>query len=57
MTCCIEPVVERKMLSPPRLFLHARSATVLTGLLCKLQSEADLGLVAYSLEEVVKKES
>jgi len=36
--------------------VHARSAAVLTEPLCKLQSEAGLGLLAYSLGEVVRKE-
>lgn len=33
----------------------AMRARFAAGLLCKLQSEADLGLLAYSLGEVVKK--
>ena len=35
--------------------VHAHLATVLTELLCKLQSEAGLGLLAYSLGEVVRR--
>ena len=62
MTCCIEPVAEKKKKNPFTVAfifvvaLHARLATVLTGPLCKLQSEAGLGLLAYSLGEVVRKE-
>ena len=36
--------------------VHACLAAVLTEPLCKLQSGAGLGLLAYSLEEVVRKE-
>lgn len=36
--------------------MYVRLATVLTGPLCKLQSEAGLGLLAFSLGEVVKRE-
>lgn len=61
MTCCIEPVAEKKKNPFTAVFIfvvamYARLATVLTGPLCKLQSEAGLGLLAYSLGEVVRKE-
>lgn len=36
--------------------MHTHLATVLTEPLCKLQSEAGLGLLAFSLGEVVRKE-
>lgn len=60
MTCCIEPVAEKKNpFTAAFIFvvaMHARLAAVLTEPLCKLQSEAGLGLLVYSLGEVVRKE-
>lgn len=61
MTCCIEPVAEKKkaLFTAACIFvvaLHACLAAVLTEPLCKLQSEAGLGLLAYSLGEVVSTE-
>lgn len=59
MTCCIEPVAEKNAFTAAFIFvaaMNARLAAVLTGPLCKLQSEAALGLLAYSLGEVARKE-
>lgn len=64
MTCCIEAVGEKKKkernpFSAAFIFImavYARLATVLTEPLCKLQSEAGLGLLSYSLREVGRKE-
>lgn len=59
MTCCIEPVAEKNPFTAAFIFvaaMYVRLATVLTGPLCKLQSEAGLGLLAFSLGEVVKRE-
>ncbi len=59
MTYCIEPVAEKNPFTAAFIFVaavHARLAAVLTEPLCKLQSEAGLGLLAYSLGEVVRKE-
>lgn len=59
MTCCIEAVAEKNRFTAAFIFveaMHARLAAVLTEPLCKLQSEAGLGLLAYSLGEVVRKE-
>lgn len=54
MTCCIEPVAEENPFTAAFIFVVA--STALTEPLCKLQSEAGLGLLAYSLGEVVRKE-
>lgn len=62
MTRCIEPAAGKKKKIPFSaafifvVAVYARSATELTGPLCKLQTEAGLGLLAYSLGEVVRKE-
>lgn len=54
MTCCIEPAAEENPFTAAFIFVVA--SAVLTELLCKLQSEAGLDLLAYSLGEVVRKD-
>lgn len=54
MTCLIEAVAEENPFTAAFIFVTA--SAVLTEPLCKLQSGAGLGLLAYSLEEVVRKE-
>lgn len=57
MTCCIEAVALKNPFTAAFILIvtmHARLATALTRLLCKLQSEAGPGLLSYSLGEVVR---
>lgn len=52
-------MAEKKSLQVTFIFvvaMHTHLATVLTEPLCKLQSEAGLGLFAFSLGEAVRKE-
>lgn len=59
MTCYTEPVAKKSHSRPVFILMVAMRACLAagpTGLLCKLQSKANLGLLAYSLGEVVKKE-
>lgn len=59
MTCCTGEMAEKSPYRVTFIFvvaMHTHLATVLTEPLCKLQSEAGLGLLAFSLGEVVRKE-
>lgn len=55
ITSFTEPVAKRSHFRAVFILMVAVRARLAAGLLCKLQSEADLGLLAYSLGEVVKK--
>lgn len=56
ITRSTDPVGKKSLFRAVFILMVAMRARLAAGLLCKLQSEADLGLLAYSLGEVVKKE-